>query len=601
MSHAVYLTVVSDEVYLALGGRRDVMLTVQNTGSSVEHYRLDVRGIPAECYDLDQPRLTLPASASAHVHLAVHLPAGATSAASRYPVTVQVTSEDDPTHRASVGFVLIVDSGSGLDMDVRPAEATGRDATFQIAFLNQGPAPAVVALTARDSDDALCVHIAPPDPVVVPPGATAALATVHVRPKRRRTGDRPQRYAIEFRGRRVESGPLSTPALVARVRFTYVPRPALLRRPAWLRWPAWLRRLPVSTLTLMLTLLLVLLLQAYLATQPTAAPTAVPTPVLPTVTPRPSAAPVTGGRGDVPSIQSFTLVQAQPSLPYMLVWQTRNASSVTLNGRPVALQGRRALSPPLASTTYQLVARRGRLRATAQVSIVLRPATSGTQARAGSAAPGTQSFVLALPRIVTFALHRRMDKLFVVWQVRDAAQVWVQTQAVPSSGERLVPPGTSVLGLTAHNAVGSVRRSLQLPRATVTGTPIPTATGTPIPTAAASPPALVLIPDTLSFGAQDVHTTSAARAIHIVNLGPAALTIASVSITGTNPRDFSASDACAGTTMSTTMSAYNGCTIRISFTPSRSGPRRASLVIADNGADTPQIVPLSGNGGRPRR
>jgi hypothetical protein len=597
MSHAVYVTVASDEVYLALGGRRDVMLTVQNTGSSVEHYRLDVSGIPAECYDLDPPHLTLPASASAHVSLALHLPAGATSATGRYPVTVQVTSEDDPTHGASVGFVLIVDSGSGLDMDVQPAEATGRDATFQIAFLNQAPAPAVVALAARDSDDALCVHITPPDPVVVPPGATAALATVHVRPKKRRRGDRPQRYEIEFRGRRVESGPLSTPALVAHARFTYVPRPALLQRPAWLRWPAWLRRLPVSTLALMLTLLLVLLLQAYLATQPTVAPTAVPTPVLPTVAPRPSAAPVTDVGGDVPSIQSFTLVQPQPSRPYMLVWQTRNARSVTLNGRPVAPQGRLALSPPLASTTYQLVARRGPHRATAQVSIVLRPATSGTQARVGPATPGTRSFVLALPRIVTFALHRRRDKLFVVWQVRDAARVWLQTQAVPSSGEHLVPPGTSVLWLTARNAVGSARRSLQLPRTTATGTPIPTATRTPLPTPAASPPALVLIPDTLSFGTQDLHTTSAARDIHIVNLGPASLTVASVSITGTTPRDFSASDGCAGTTMR----AYNGCTIRIRFTPSRSGPRRASLVIADNAADTPQIVPLSGNGGRLRR
>jgi hypothetical protein len=285
----------------------------------------------------------------------------------------------------------------------------------------------------------------------------------------------------------------------------------------------------------------------------------------------------------------------------MLVWQTRNASSVTLNGRPVAPQGRRALPPPLASTTYQLVARHGRLRATAQVAIVLRPATSGTQARAGSAARGTHAFVLALPRIVTFALHHRTDKLFVVWQVRDAAQVWLQTQAVPSSGERLVPPGTSVLSLTARNAVGSTRRSLQLPRATVTATPIPTATGTPIPTPAASPPALVLIPDTLSFGTQDIHTTSAARIIHMVNLGPTALTVASVSITGTNPRDFSASDACAGTTMGTPVSAYNGCTIRVRFTPSRNGPRRASLVIADNAADTPQIVPLSGNGGLPRR
>jgi hypothetical protein len=583
--------VASEEAYLALGGQRDVLLTVQNTGSNVEHYRLEVRGIPAEWYDLDQPRVALPASASAHVPLAVHLPAGATTTAGRYPITVQVTSEDDPTNRAAAGFVLTVGSGSGLDMDVRPAEATGQEATFQIAFLNQALASAVVALAARDSADALCVHIEPPAPVVVPTGTTAALATVHVRPKGRGARRRPQRHEIEFRGRRVESEQPSTPDLVAHACFTYVPRPARLQRPAWLR------RLPVSTLALMLILLLVLLLQAYLATQPTAAPPAVSTPVLRT--------PVTGatdGRGaalggTVPSIQRFTLVQTQPSLPYMLVWQTRNASSVTLNGRPVAPQGRLALAPPLDSTTYQLVARRGRRRVTAQVHIVLRPATSGTQARVGPPTPGTQSFVLALPRIVTFALHRRLGTLFAVWQVRDAAQVWLQTQAVPSSGQRPVPPGASVLWLTARNAVGSTRRSLPLPSAAATRTPLPTATAAPLPTAAASPPAIVLIPDTLSFGTQNVHATSGARAIHIVNLGPTALTIASVSITGTTARDFSASDACTGATMA----VYNGCTIKISFTPSQSGLRRASLVIADNAVDTPQIVPLRGNGGRPLR
>src|SRR5919201_2677475 len=132
MTHAVHVTVAPDEVYLALGERRDVMLTVQNTGSSAERYRLEVSGIPAEWYDLDRPRVALPVLASAHVHLAVHLPAGAPSTAGRYPITVQVTSEDDPTHRASAGFVLTVGSGSALDMDVQPVEATGQEATFHI-------------------------------------------------------------------------------------------------------------------------------------------------------------------------------------------------------------------------------------------------------------------------------------------------------------------------------------------------------------------------------------------------------------------------------------------------------------------------------------
>jgi cellulose synthase/poly-beta-1,6-N-acetylglucosamine synthase-like glycosyltransferase len=135
-----------------------------------------------------------------------------------------------PTHRASASFVPTVGSGSTLDMDVRPAEATDQEITFQIAFLNQAPAPAVVALAARASDDALCVHVEPPDPVVVPPGATAALATVHVSPKERGTSVGSQRHEIEVRGRRVGSEHLSTSDLVVNARFTYAPRPAMLQR-----------------------------------------------------------------------------------------------------------------------------------------------------------------------------------------------------------------------------------------------------------------------------------------------------------------------------------------------------------------------------------
>jgi hypothetical protein len=104
----------------------------------------------------------------------------------------------------------------------------------------------------------------------------------------------------------------------------------------------------------------------------------------------------------------------------------------------------------------------------------------------------------------------------------------------------------------------------------------------------------VLIPDLVSFGTQDVNTRSAAQALHIVNLGPTALTIAGVTIGGANAHDFNAPDTCAGATIS----VYNGCTIRVSFTPLLGGPRRASLVIADDAVDSPQIVPLSGTGQR---
>jgi hypothetical protein len=77
-----------------------------------------------------------------------------------------------------------------------------------------------------------------------------------------------------------------------------------------------------------------------------------------------------------PGIQRFTLIHSQPGQPYRLVWQTTNATSVALNGRPVAAQGSLVLQAPLRSNTYLLAATNSNGRATAQVSVVVRGRTS---------------------------------------------------------------------------------------------------------------------------------------------------------------------------------------------------------------------------------
>ena len=57
ISHTVHLTVAPDEAYVAPCGQRDIALTVHNAGSSVARYRLDVSGLPADWFALDQPRV----------------------------------------------------------------------------------------------------------------------------------------------------------------------------------------------------------------------------------------------------------------------------------------------------------------------------------------------------------------------------------------------------------------------------------------------------------------------------------------------------------------------------------------------------------------
>src|SRR5262249_16605670 len=101
-------------------------------------------------------------------------------------------------------------------------------------------------------------------------------------------------------------------------------------------------------------------------------------------------------------------------------------------------------------------------------------------------------------------------------------------------------------------------------------------------------PALTLAVSSLTFGAQDVGTTSAAQSLTLRNSGSAAVTISSVATTG----EFAQSNGCGGS-----LAPGAGCTVSVTFTPSGMGARSGTLTLTDDAPDSPQIVPLSGSGG----
>ena len=109
-----------------------------------------------------------------------------------------------------------------------------------------------------------------------------------------------------------------------------------------------------------------------------------------------------------------------------------------------------------------------------------------------------------------------------------------------------------------------------------------------------SAPAVTLNPTSLSFGNQNVGTTSAAKSVTLTNSGTAALTITSITVAGTNAGDFAQTNTCP--ISPSTLAAGANCTISVTFTPSASGSRGASVTISDNAAGSPQSVTLSGTG-----
>ena len=98
-------------------------------------------------------------------------------------------------------------------------------------------------------------------------------------------------------------------------------------------------------------------------------------------------------------------------------------------------------------------------------------------------------------------------------------------------------------------------------------------------------------PTSLNFGNQPVGTTSLAKKITLSNKASVTVSITSISITGTDKKDFAEINTCGAS-----VKAGASCTITVTFTPSADGKRTADVSVDDNGGGSPQTVALSGTG-----
>jgi uncharacterized repeat protein (TIGR01451 family) len=111
----------------------------------------------------------------------------------------------------------------------------------------------------------------------------------------------------------------------------------------------------------------------------------------------------------------------------------------------------------------------------------------------------------------------------------------------------------------------------------------------------AGTPGASVSPGSVSFGSQEIGTTSSAQTVTLTSSGSAPLNVSGVSVGGTNAGDYAISnDGCSGKSLA----PGQNCTVQVTFTPSATGARSATLSFADNAAGSPQTVALSGTGSR---
>jgi hypothetical protein len=103
-------------------------------------------------------------------------------------------------------------------------------------------------------------------------------------------------------------------------------------------------------------------------------------------------------------------------------------------------------------------------------------------------------------------------------------------------------------------------------------------------------PVVTLTPPSLAFANVPLNTLSK-QTVTVKNTGTAALTFTNITITGTVSSDFSETNTCTGS-----IAASGTCVITVNFTPSTLEDQTATVTLTDNAANSPQTVPVTGNG-----
>lgn len=110
-------------------------------------------------------------------------------------------------------------------------------------------------------------------------------------------------------------------------------------------------------------------------------------------------------------------------------------------------------------------------------------------------------------------------------------------------------------------------------------------------TGAPDNPVVSLSATTLSFGTESVGHSSASKSVTLTNKGGEQLIFTGLSITGTDPKDFSGTSNCPSP-----LNPGLSCSVTITFKPTAKGSRSALLEFADNASGSPQKVTLTGTG-----
>jgi len=127
---------------------------VVNQGPVVDHFQIDVVGLPGQWVPVTPPVIRLLPGAQQAVHIPINPPRSSESRAGRYPISIKVSSQDAPNEMAEAKATLTVASYAGFSAELRPPRI-GAGKTGQVIVQNHGNTQQTFTLTWKDRADEL--------------------------------------------------------------------------------------------------------------------------------------------------------------------------------------------------------------------------------------------------------------------------------------------------------------------------------------------------------------------------------------------------------------------------------------------------------------
>src|SRR6185312_1705805 len=127
MADSIKVSLNPDRIVVNQGGATvDCEVTIQNVGTTVDQYAVELDQLPSTWYSLSNVAVALFPQDKETATLSNHPPQGSVTKAGTYPFTVTALSRADPSQTSRAEGVLQVGAVTSFEVQITPSKMTGR-------------------------------------------------------------------------------------------------------------------------------------------------------------------------------------------------------------------------------------------------------------------------------------------------------------------------------------------------------------------------------------------------------------------------------------------------------------------------------------------